>query len=185
MPEEQTQTTTEPPTPAPVTPEVTPAAATTEQQNLEELPQWARDSLTKANREAANYRTQVAELKPKADQFSALEEASKTEAQRLSETAATAQRDADEARAEAIRYKAAATHGIPADHFDLLGTGTEEEITARAEKLAALLAVQAAPPTVPATPVRPLEQLRPGATPGEPVNEEDAVYAALFGPPKT
>lgn len=184
MPEEQTAPTIEPPTPTPTAPEASPAEPPAEQ-NLDALPQWARDSLTKANKEAANYRTQVAELKPKADQFSALEEASKTEAQRLAEATATAQRDADEARAEATRYKAAATHGIPADHFDLLGTGTEEEITARAEKLSALLAAQATPPTTPANPTRPLEQLRPGASPGEPVNEDDAVYAALFGPPKT
>lgn len=163
------------------------AAPQTETQDPSALPQWARDAITKANREAANYRTQVAELKPKADQFSALEESIKSETQRFAEAAEAAKRDAENARAEAIRYKAAATHGISADHFDLLGSGTEEEIVARAEKLAGLLAAQAAAATPAAPPApqrRPVEQLRPGATPTEAVSEDDAVWAALFGQPK-
>lgn len=161
-----------------------PAAAT---EDVNSLPQWARDSLSKANREAASYRTQVQELKPRADQFAALEEASKSDAQRLQESVAQAQRDAESARAEAIRYKAAATHGIPVEHFDLLGTGTEEQVTANAQKVAALLAAQVAAVTPPA-PVTPgrlsVEQMRPGATPAGTESEEDVAYAKLFGPPK-
>lgn len=171
------------PEPAPAAPEAPPVEPPAEQ-NQQDLPQWARDAITKANKEAANYRTQVAELKPRADQFAALEEASKSEAQRLSEAATNAQREAETARAEAVRYKAAATFGIPADHFDLLGSGTEEEITARAEKLQALLAIQAAPPGAAPVPTRPLEQMRPGATPSETDNEDDVMYARLFGAPQ-
>jgi hypothetical protein len=170
-------------------PEATPVAPAepteSTEQNQNDLPQWARDAITKANKEAANYRTQVAELKPKAEQFKALEEASKSEAQRLAEAAEAAKRDAETARAEAIRYKAAATHGISADHFDLLGSGSEEEITARAEKIASLVAAQAAATqtvTPPAT--RPVEQLRPGATPAGSESEDDVILAKLFGPPQ-
>jgi hypothetical protein len=171
-------------------PEVTPVVApeatpeTPAEQDASTLPQWARDAITKANREAANYRTQVNELKPQADQFKALEEASKSEAQRLAEAAQAAQRDAETARADAIRYKAAATHGIAAEFFDLLGSGSEEEVTARAEKIASLAAAQAAaaPVTPPAT--RPVEQLRPGATPASSESEEDVILAKLFGPPQ-
>lgn len=172
--------------------EETPAAApeaTTEQpaetQDPNTLPQWARDAITKANREAANYRTKVNELTPQAEQFKALEEASKSEAQRLAEAAEVAKRDADTARAEAIRYKAAATHGISADYFDLLGSGTEEQVSANAEKIATLLAAQAAAAqtvTPPAT--RPVEQMRPGATPAGSESEDDVILAKLFGPPK-
>jgi regulator of protease activity HflC (stomatin/prohibitin superfamily) len=153
-------------------------------QDTSALPEWARQSLTKANQEAAKYRTQVNELKPMADQFRALEESTKSEAQRLAEAAEAAKRDAENARAEAIRYKAAATHGISADHFDLLGSGTEEEISARAQKIAALLAAQVAPatPPPPAAPQRrPVEQMRPGATPGGTESEDDVLYGALFG----
>lgn len=169
------------------TPAVAPEATTEQpaEQDHNSLPQWARDAITKANREAASYRTQVNELKPKAEQFTALEEASKSEAQRLAEAAQTAQRDAETARAEAIRYKAAATHGISADYFDLLGSGTEDEINARAEKIAALAAAQAAATqTAPPPATRPVEQLRPGATPAGAESEDDVILAKLFGPPQ-
>lgn len=172
---------TEPVTPdaaqnAPEAPEQQPA-----QPDASTLPEWARQSLTKANQEAARYRTQVNELKPLADQFRALEESTKSETQRFAEAAEAAKRDAENARAEAIRYKAAATHGISADHFDLLGSGTEEEITARAEKLAALISAQQQPTTPAAPQRRPVEQLRPGATPGGAESEDDVLFAQLFG----
>jgi dsDNA-specific endonuclease/ATPase MutS2 len=153
-----------------------------EQQDANTLPQWARDAITKANKEAAGYRTKLAEVQPMADQFRQLEEASKSELQRIQEAQAAAEKRAEQAAAEAIRYKAAATHGIPADHFDLLGSGTEEEITARAEKISTLLAAQAQQQTPPPKPQsRPVEHMRPGATPGEADNEEDAIFARLFG----
>jgi len=177
------QTVTPEPAAAPVAP---PQAPEPPVQDESALPEWARASLTKANQEAAKYRTQLNELKPKADQFAALEEASKSEAQRLAEATEAAKRDAQVARDEAVRYKVAATYSIPADHFELLGSGTEEEITARAVKISALLAAQAAtqaPPPAGPPQTRPVEQLRPGATPGETETEDDVVYAKLFGKP--
>jgi hypothetical protein len=170
----------EPTTPEPqhVAPEAAPVQP---EQRVDDLPQWARDAITKANREAASYRTQVAELKPKADQFSQLEEASKSEMQRIQEAQAAAETRAAEAAAEAVRYKAAATHGIPADYFDLLGSGAEEEVSARAEKISALLAAKAAQQTPAKPPARPVEQMRPGAMPSESTSEEDVVWSALFG----
>jgi hypothetical protein len=175
----------EPATPEAPATEAPEAPAAPEQQNPNDLPQWARDAITKANKEAANYRTQVAELKPKADQFTQLEEASKSELQRIQEAQTAAERRAEQAVSDAIRYKAAATHGIPADHFDLLGSGTEEEITARAEKISTLLAAQAAQQQTPTRPpTRPVEQMRPGATPGEAETEEDVIYGQLFGTPR-
>jgi peptidoglycan hydrolase CwlO-like protein len=123
------------------------------------------------------------EQQQKLADWDALEQASKTEFERMQEDLGRTKRDAESARAEAVRFKAAATHGIPADHFDLLGSGTEDEITARAEKLAALLAAQAQaatpPPSAPQR--RPVEQMRPGATPGDAESEQDVLYAQLFG----
>lgn len=171
--------------PESVAPETAPAApeapAAAPDQNQAELPQWARDAITKANREAAAYRTQVADLKPQADQFKALEEASKTEAQRLADAAATAQREAETARADATRYKVAATYGIGAEHFDLLGSGDEATVTERAQKIAALVAQTAPPPPATPPPGRPLEQLRPGATPAGVVDDDEALYQTLYG----
>lgn len=133
------------------------------------------------------------ELKAKAEQFDAAQEAAKTEQQRAAEAAAKAQQEAQEARAESLRYKAAATHGIGQDYFDLLGSGDEEAISARAERLGALLqtaseverlraeneALRAGKP-VP-TSGRPIEALRPGATPTSAQNEDDVLYNSLFG----
>lgn len=178
MPDETTSTATAvPPTADSTTADAATADAAVEIDWKAKSREWekrAKDNLA-----------QISELRPKADQFAALEEASKSEAQRLVEQAETATRAAETARAEAIRYKAAATYGIGADHFDLLGSGTEEEISARAEKIAALVAIQATTQT-PATPPssRPVEQLRAGATPAGTESEEDVILAKLFGPPQ-
>lgn len=121
-----------------------------------------------------------AELKAKADRLEEIENAQKTEQQRHAEAAEKAKRDADEARAETLRYKAAATHGVGQDFFDLLGSGDEEAINARAERVGSLLKVAAENEQLRAElealrqgkpapgSTRPVASLRPGAT-AEPV----------------
>jgi hypothetical protein len=118
-------------------------------------------------------------------------EMGKSELQRHQEAAAAAQAAAEKATADAIRWKAAATHSIPAEDFDLLGTGTEEEITSRAQRIAAKNAAQAAaaaptPPTpvIPSPVTRPVAQMLPGATPTDAPNEDDQILAALGLGPK-
>lgn len=161
------------------------AVAAPTEQNQNDLPQWARDTIAKANKEAANYRTQVAELKPRAEQFAALEEASKSDAQRLQDAATAALQQAQEAQSETLRLRVALKHGISEDDFDLLGSGTEEQIAGRAQRIAGLRAAAAAAQNsaAPVSPSRrPVEQLRPGATPTTQLSEDDQVYAAIFGP---
>lgn len=182
---------TEPVTPAPApTQEPAPSATVT--------PPWGSEENFDANRAWSlieNLRAEKAQLSARPaltpeqqkqlSEYQSLVEASKSDAQRLQDAAATAQRDAETARAEAIRYKAAATHAVPADYFDLLGSGTEDEVAARAAKISALLAAQAAaqtPPPAGTPPItRPLEQMRPGATPGEAETEDDVIMSRLFG----
>lgn len=84
--------------------------------------------------------------KDAADRLSALEEASKTEAQKVAERAEQAEKASLADRAELARLKAAVKHGLSEEDLDLLGThGTPDEIAARAEKLAKRLsAVDAA-----------------------------------------
>lgn len=167
------------------------AQAAPEPQQPAEAPPWGDDfDAEKAWKLVQNLRADKEKLasrpaltpeqQKQLDEYNRLVEASKSETQRLSEAAETARRDAETARAEAIRYKVAATHGLTADHFDLLGSGTEEEISARAEKIAALLSQQQ-PPTPTPLPTRPVEQLRPGATPGEAESPDDVLYKQLFG----
>lgn len=114
----------------------------------------------------------------KAQEFDQLQESQKTEQQKIAERAATAERERDEAKADGLRYKAAAKHGINEDYFDLLGSGDEETISSRAERVGGLLkenaemkaeleALRAGKPA-PAN-GRPTEALKPGASP-EPVS---------------
>lgn len=198
-PEQPTPTAT-PSDPASPVPAAPAATITTEPET------FTQDDVDRIVRERAErlYRQKVGEgvdieaIKKKAADFDAAQEASKTEQERAADAARQAQQDAAEARAEALRYKAAATHGIGQDHFDLLGSGDEETITARAERLGGLLksaasltaeneqlraeveALRAGKPA-PLT-ARPVETLRPGATPANTQTQEDADYVALFGP---
>lgn len=108
-----------------------------------------------------------------AQKYAEWEESQKTEQQRLSDAKAAADRELTDLRSANARLMAAATHNLPADLIDLLGSGTDEEIDARAkllaEKLAAVAPQPAAPepakPTPSPTASRPVESLTPGAKP--------------------
>lgn len=176
---------------APAT-EATPEATTTETTPAPEQPKptetvdfWRQkareqEARAKSNAEAAK---RLAEI----------EDAQKTEQQRIADRQMQIERERDEARAEGLRYKAAAKHGIGEDHFDLLGTGDEETIGRRAERLGSLLktaseveqlraeveALRAGKPAP--TTARPVEALKPGATPENAQTQDDVDYAALFG----
>lgn len=181
---------TEPTAPAPAQ---EPPAGQPPAQQQPETPPWGNDfdparawhtiqSLREKEKELSKQPRMTAEQQAQLAEYQQLIEASKSETERQQEQFAALTREAETARAEAIRYKAAATFGISAEHFDLLGSGTEEEISARAEKLQKLLTAQAAaaqPPKPPAG--RPVEQMRPGATPGEAETEDDVIYGRLFG----
>ena len=127
-----------------------------------------------------------------AQRLAEIEESQKSEAQKQADRIAAAERQAAEAAAESLRYRAAARHGIDEEHFDLLGTGTQEDIDARATRLGSLLALKgenerltaelealrAGKPTP--TGARPIEALRPGSLPVEHQSEDDVAYAKLF-----
>lgn len=128
-----------------------------------------------------------------AQKLQAIEDSQKSEAQKQADATAKAQQDAAEARAEAAAYRVAATHKVTPDYFDLLGTGPEDQITARAERLGALLSAAAENAQLKAenealrsgkpSPVtsRPIADLKPGATPESFKTDDDLAYEALFG----
>lgn len=68
------------------------------------------------------------------------EDRDKSETDKLKDDLAAAQDDATTGKAEVARLKAAIKHGLSEDDLDLLGTGTPDEIEARAERLAKRLA---------------------------------------------
>jgi hypothetical protein len=117
------------------------------------------------------------------DDYNALVEASQSDLERAQAEANRFRETAEQTTARLAQYEAAREHGIPLEHMDLLGSGTAEEVAARADKVKALIAGQApaTPPTVSAPGARPVSQLRPGATPTQLPNEEAADYERLFG----
>jgi hypothetical protein len=162
------------------TTETTPAEQPKPTETVDFWKQKAREQETRAKSNADAAR-RLAEI----------EDAQKTEQQRLADRQAQIERERDEARAEGLRYKAAATHGIGEDYFDLLGSGDEETIAGRAERVGSLLrenasmkaeleALRAGKPAP--TTARPVEHLKPGATPENTQTQDDVDYAALFGP---
>lgn len=93
-----------------------------------------QEKRAKANAEAA---TRLAQI----------EESQKSEAQKAADRMAQLEREAEGAKLEAMRFRAATKHGIDDENAELYLTGTDEEtINRQAEKLGELLKP---PPTTP------------------------------------
>lgn len=104
---------------------------------------------------------EITQLRATAQKHQELEDAQKSELQRANERATGVEQQLTELRSTNARLLAAATHNIPPDLIDLLGSGSDEEINTRAEVLAERLKASAPPPA--ATQHRPVESLTPGA----------------------
>jgi phosphoenolpyruvate synthase/pyruvate phosphate dikinase len=144
-------------------------------------PEQLRAALDEARRDAAKHRTRNKELEPLAKKAQELEDAQKSEAQRLTDQLAAAQRERDTATAEAMRVRIALAHKLDADDIDFLGSGSEEVLTDRAARLAAKNAAAKQPG--PPIPGRPVEQLQSGAAPTEEEKPEEVIWRGLGFPP--
>jgi hypothetical protein len=159
------------PTPEPTpTPAPAPAPAVEPPAKKELTVEQLRKELEDTRKEAANYRTKWQGAKPIVEAHEAAEEANKTEVQKANERAQTLANEL----AELTLQNVALAHGIPKENYDLLGSGTREELESRAARLAALHGSVA--PTEPKAPPseRPVESLRPGASPQPPAVEDNA-----------
>lgn len=163
MPEE-TPAVEAPASAAPATPETTaPAAA-----GIEAFPTEAQDLIRSLRQEAASYRTKYQEAKPLAEKAKELEDAGKTELQRITEELTQYRTRATQLEAENLRSQVAAAKGLtPAQAKRLAGT-TEEELMADADELITTFGAtsETRPPIG-----RPTENLRGGSNP-EAVPEE-------------
>ena len=127
------------------TSETTPEAA-------QEPTTFDADYVSKLRAEAAKYRKEAKANAEAAARLAQIEDAQKTEAQRAAEALAAAQRDAEQARAEALRLKVGVAHGLPPELVSRLQGSTEEELAADAANLLPL--IKPATPT-PATAPQP------------------------------
>lgn len=128
--------------------------------------------------EARKWEKRAKENTDAAARLAELEDAQKSEHQKLQEQLDQERLQGRQAAVEAARYRAAMKHGLAEEDLDLLGDDPEQ-IEARAERFAARLAA-AAPEPVPHQ-RRPQERLKPGATPdGEPQATPQEIAAALF-----
>ncbi|MGY2036611.1 hypothetical protein ACW9HF_15120 [Nocardia gipuzkoensis] len=125
-------------------------------------------------KENAGWRTKLRDAEPIIKAHNAAEEAAKTEVQRATERATAAEKQIAELTVKLV----AARHGIPEEDYDLLGSGTPEELENRAARLAARRPASAPPPP-PSD--RPVEGLRPGASPTPPA-QPDTSYPAAWKP---
>ena len=112
--------------------------------------------MAKLRKEAAGYRSQVKELRPLADRARELEESQKSEVERATQRAAEAEARAAALERNVARDRIARDKGL-GDFAEFLTGDTEDDITAAADRLAALI-----PPRAPG---RPVETLQPGNTP--------------------
>lgn len=138
--------------------------------------------LAKVRKEAAGYRTKLRDVEPLVKAAQEAEEANKTEIQRAQERASKLEKDYTTLQENNWRLELAVTHGIPHDQIDLIGSGSREEMEGRAARLAPLFS---STKTTPPPSDRPVEGLRPGATP-EPLKPVDISYPAEWGfqPPR-
>ncbi|MEO3856228.1 hypothetical protein [Acrocarpospora sp. B8E8] len=138
------------------------------------------------------------QVKAMASRIAEIEDAQKTDQQRMIERAEAAEKRAHDAEVARARLLAAATHDLPASLLDRLGGGTEDEINEYAEALAgeietivsarvdAEVARRMAeiPPVEPrhAANTRPVESLSPGALPdaGD-ADDPNVVFRRLLG----
>lgn len=114
---------------APVEPEADPKGP------LPDDPAVLRAELEKVRREAAKYRTENRDLKPLADKARDMEEANKTELQKLTDQSSKDKADATAARDELARIRVAISKGLPLELASRLQGADETEMNEDADRL--------------------------------------------------
>lgn len=109
-----------------------------EQQPGGENETFDAEYVKKLRAESAKYRTEAKANADAAKRLAEIEEANKTEAQKTADRLAAAEKDAADARREALKFKIASKFQIGDEDADLFLTGDDEtSMTKQAERLAA------------------------------------------------
>ncbi|WP_101466750.1 hypothetical protein [Nocardia fluminea] len=127
---------------------------------------WTPEEATKVigelREENKSWRKKYGEAEPIIKAHEAAEDAAKTEIERATERAAAVEKANNDLITEVI----AAKYGVPEADYDFLGTGSREEKDAKGARYAARFAPSSTPTPPPSD--RPVESLRPGASPTPP-----------------
>jgi hypothetical protein len=110
----------------------------------ESLPEWARNSITRANNEAAAKRVELQNLREEIKNMKSLEEVDALVADLETKAAA--------AELAVARERAGRKYGLPDELVERLQGADEAELLADAEKLRALLKPGTPPPPAPPAP---------------------------------
>ena len=113
-----------------------PVAPEADEQQPEQFdPERAQAKIKKANQEAANLRARLKELEPLAKKAQELEEAGRSDLEKLTARAEQAERERSESIARALRLEVAFEKGLtPAQAKRLVG-GSREELEADADEI--------------------------------------------------
>lgn len=144
----------------------------------------AKAKIRKANSEAEQLRKRLKDAEAKAAKYDELEDANKSEQQKLADKVAEAERKAQEAEARALRFEVAHERGLTAAQAKRLVGTTREELDADAtELLDSFKAPEADGDKGGAGPARkPTENLRGGGAPNEEPEETDPLKLAAQVP---
>jgi multidrug efflux pump subunit AcrA (membrane-fusion protein) len=109
------------------------------QEAEEQAPDQYQAKIKKQNQENASLRARLKELEPLAKKAQELEEAGRSDLEKLTARAEQAERDAAQARQEAIRFRVLSEVPLPSELHEFVFGDNEDEVRARAEKLRAQL----------------------------------------------
>lgn len=109
-----------------------------EKASEERTPESYMDEIRKLREESASMRRQRNELRADAEAWREKQDAEKSELQRQQEQRAELEAKLADTAGENTRLRLAAKYGIAEENLDFLGSGSPEEIEARAKRLSEL-----------------------------------------------
>lgn len=178
MPEnEQVEEITETPE---VTETETPAPEVESESKDDDLPEWAQNKLRKANNEAKNLRDRLKAQEPLVAAAQEAERAKMSELDRANADNTALKQQLAQRDTELLQSR----YQIPDEYIEFIGEGTFEEKEARAAKVGQMVQPKDSPEQRPPS-ERPVESLKPGASPSTPPVEDHSYPAAWgFQPPR-
>ena len=141
----------------------------------DDLPEWAKDKIRKANNEAKNLRQRLKDQEPLVTAAQEAERAKMSELDRANNDLNTTRSELAQLQTDLLVER----YHIPDEFLEFIGEGTFEEKEARAAKVGQMVQTKTDAPERPPTD-RPMSSMKPGASPSTPP-VEDHSYPANWG----